>query len=246
MTKFIRSAAFAVGTVFLAAAWTFPALANDKSKSDTGSYSGSQSGTSGQSGQGAYGGGTSEGAKSQLDSASKKFLSNAAEINMMELHLAQLAEQQASSTAVKDLARDISKSNGKLKDKLEQFSSEYTVQLPSMPSSTKEYSDLQKLSGQSFDRQFVKTVISQHEKAIKVYEKEAGNKSASSDIQQFVTSTLPELRQHLSMAKNVERQVSQGQTGSFGGGSKESQGNESQGNESQGNESQGNESGGGY
>mgnify|MGYP005811138427 CR=1 FL=1 len=69
------------------------------------------------------------------------------------------------------------------------------------------------LSGEQFDREFVKKQVADHQKDIKEYERASNDSRLSSDVRNMAQQTLPTLREHLQTAKSLEGQLS----GSSGG-----------------------------
>ena len=95
--------------------------------------------------------------------------------------------------------------HSKANDKLKQVASQKRVNLPADmdASSKREYDRLQKLSGAQFDREYMKIMVSDHEKDVKEFRKEA--KSAQDpDVKGFADSTLPALEDHLKAAKSAD------------------------------------------
>jgi putative membrane protein len=89
--------------------------------------------------------------------------------------------------------------------KLSQLASEKGVAAENdMDSSSKrEYDKLSKLAGAKFDQEYMKSMVSDHEKDVKEFQSQA--KSAKdSDVKSFAQTTLPTLEEHLKMAKAAE------------------------------------------
>jgi putative membrane protein len=71
---------------------------------------------------------------------------------------------------------------------------------------------LGKLSGKAFDREFLKTMISDHTRDISEFERVA-NQATNPDIKQFASEALPTLRDHLKMARDLAAGKSSAKTG---------------------------------
>jgi len=66
---------------------------------------------------------------------------------------------------------------------------------------------LGKAQGQEFDRQFIRQVgLQDHQKDIDLFQKAEGQLTDSS-MKEFVQTTLPTLRHHLSMAQDIARKL---------------------------------------
>ncbi len=61
---------------------------------------------------------------------------------------------------------------------------------------------LRGLSGVEFDRAYLQHMVKDHEKDIKAFEKTAES-GEDSQIKEFASKTLPTLKEHLSMARNL-------------------------------------------
>ena len=146
--------------------------------------------------------------QAQLSSSDKKFIEEVGNGGLAEVQFGQLAEQKAQSPDVKQFGQKMVSDHSKVNDKLKQIASEKSVNLPTAleGSEKREYDKLQKLSGPKFDQEYMKTMVSDHEKDVKEFQKQA--KSAKdSDVKSFADSTLPTLEQHLQLAKSTEASV---------------------------------------
>ena len=70
---------------------------------------------------------------------------------------------------------------------------------------------LGRLSGAEFDREYMKMMVKDHEKAVAEFQKQS-TQSKDTDVQEFARTTLPTLQEHLTMARDIESKVS-GKTG---------------------------------
>jgi len=144
-------------------------------------------------------------AKSALSSADKKFIEKAAQGGVAEVQMGKLAAQKAQSAEVKQFGEHMAKDHTAANDKLMKIASQKGVTPASdMDSSSKrEYEKLQKLAGPRFDQEYMKTMVSDHEKDVKEFQSEA--KSAKDpELKSFVESTLPTLEEHLKLAKSAQ------------------------------------------
>jgi putative membrane protein len=65
---------------------------------------------------------------------------------------------------------------------------------------------LENLSGKEFDREFMKTMVAEHAKAVSEYER-AANQATNPEVKQYASQTLPTLRDHLKLAREVASKV---------------------------------------
>ena len=143
--------------------------------------------------------------KNTLSSDDKKFIEKAAQGGVAEVQMGKLAAQKAQSAQVKQFGERMAKDHASANDKLMKLASAKGVTPASdMDSSAKrEYDKLQKLSGAHFDQEYMKTMVSDHEKDVKEFQSEA--KSAKDpEVKNFVQSTLPTLEEHLKLAKQAQ------------------------------------------
>jgi len=142
---------------------------------------------------------------STLSSSDRKFIEKAAQGGLAEVKLGQLAVEKAQTPDVKQFGQRMVDDHAAANNKLQQIASAKGVTPPAdMDSSTqREYNKLQKLSGADFDREYMKHMVSDHQKDVKEFQSEA--KSARDpDVKSFAESTLPTLQDHLTQAKAAE------------------------------------------
>src|SRR5438477_7450080 len=127
--------------------------------------------------------------KNTLSSDDKKFIEKASQGGMAEVQMGKLAQQKAQNAQVKQFGERMAKDHASANDKLTQIASQKGVAPASdMDSSSKrEYDKLQKLSGAQFDQEYMKTMVSDHEKDVKEFQSEA--KSAKDpEVKSFAQS----------------------------------------------------------
>jgi putative membrane protein len=132
------------------------------------------------------------------------FMTKAAMGGMMEVQVAQMAQQKASGQEVKDYARKLEQDHSKANDKLKAIAKERQVELPSDvgPEHKAMIAKLTNLSGAEFDTAFMKMQVQHHRKDVKEFER-ASTRSMDSDLKEFASSTLPTLKEHLSQAEQI-------------------------------------------
>jgi putative membrane protein len=136
-----------------------------------------------------------------------KFMVEAARGGKAEVELAQMAQQKASSDAVKQYARQLEQDHTEANKKLKAIAQERGVQLPDdLGQHQKTLDMLNSKSGEEFDRAFMKSQVQHHKKDINQFRKASKN-VLDSDLREFATSTLPTLEQHLRQAETVTSQT---------------------------------------
>ncbi len=139
-----------------------------------------------------------------LTPSEREFIINAARERMAEVQLGNLAAQKASSNEVKQFGESIATNHSQLGQRLQQLASNMNVTLPQDLDTQQRniVSRLEKLSGKAFDREYLKTTISDHMKDISEFER-AASQATNAEIKQFVSEALPKLREHLKTAREL-------------------------------------------
>ena len=137
----------------------------------------------------------------------QQFVDFAAQTDMVEANLGQLAQNVADSQGVKDygqmLVTDHTKDFGDLHTAAQQAS--LTVPDAIDAAQNKEMIDpFQKLKGAAFDHKYIHEMIAGHTKAIAVYKKEAED-AQNPSIKQYAENALPVLQKHLEGAEALEK-----------------------------------------
>jgi putative membrane protein len=139
------------------------------------------------------------------------FVMKAAQGGMEEVELGQLATSQAASADVKQFGQRMVTDHGKANDELKAVAQKSGETVPT-DLSKKQQSDkarLAKLNGAEFDKAYMKMMVSDHKEDIAEFEKEAKS-GKDADVKAFASKTLPTLKEHLSMAQDVEKRVASG------------------------------------
>lgn len=136
----------------------------------------------------------------------KKFVKEAAEGNMAEIQVGKLAMEKSSSPAVKQFAQKLIADHTEAGDKLKQVASKENMPVPAALASKQQskIDKLSKLSGPAFDKAFVKDAVKDHKSDIKMFQSEAQN-GGNPAVKQFASETLPTLKQHLAIAKGLNK-----------------------------------------
>jgi putative membrane protein len=132
------------------------------------------------------------------DSPDASFYKHAAEGGIFEVDAGNLAQSKANSQAVKDFGAMMVKDHSAANDKLKSIAATKGVTLPTSASvgeiATK--AKLDALSGDTFDKSYIKSQLRAHRQTIALFKKEIAA-GQDSDAKAFATDTLPTLRGHL-------------------------------------------------
>lgn len=141
-------------------------------------------------------------------SAPQTFLHEAAIGGLAEVQLGKLAQENASSGAVKTFATQMVDDHGKANRELEALAQQEKVTLPTQLDAkhTALRDRLAKLSGAEFDRAYMTEMVHDHEKDVAEFDK-AAKSSTDPEVKAFAAKTLPVLQAHLKMAKDVQQSL---------------------------------------
>jgi putative membrane protein len=105
----------------------------------------------------------------------KKFLATAAQSDVNEIKLSELAEQKASNPAVKAFAQKMVTEHKKLSASMKPFAESWGLTAPTdLDDDHKEaYQKLSGLSGADFDKEYMDDMVSDHSKALDLFTDEA-------------------------------------------------------------------------
>ncbi|CAN5508920.1 hypothetical protein BH11BAC2_BH11BAC2_18910 [soil metagenome] len=127
-----------------------------------------------------------------------KFLVNAAEINLMEIQLGELATTKGMNAETKELGKMMVSEHTKNFEDLKALAALKMMTIPMAVTEKGQdaYNKLQKKSGNDFDKEFCDMMVDGHKDAIDLFEKAEKN-VADAEIKSYVSATLPALRSHL-------------------------------------------------
>jgi putative membrane protein len=134
----------------------------------------------------------------------QQFVDFAAQTDMMEANLGQLAATQASAESVKDYAQMLVTDHTNDYTQLGMVASKANLEIPKGLDAAhdKMIAPFKKLKGAVFDHRYIQEMIAGHTKAIQVYTKEAAD-AQSAELKAYASQTLPTLQKHLDGAKSL-------------------------------------------
>lgn len=139
-----------------------------------------------------------------------EFMTQAASSNMLEIEAGKLAQERGQMQEVKDYGQMMVKDHTNASNQLKQLAQQHNIVLPDSMSQDHQQ-QLQKLrdqKGKAFDQQYMDLMVNSHEETVKLFEN-ASNNMQDTVIQNFATSTLPILRQHLDRARTLDQKIGQ-------------------------------------
>lgn len=143
-------------------------------------------------------------ASTKVTPMERAFLKEAAQGDMAEVQLGQLAQEKAAAPEVKQFAQRMVNDHTQNQDQLKQVAQQvgYTLpdQVAAKDKATKER--LEKLSGKSFDHAYMLDMVRDHTQDVAKFKTEKN--ATTPEIKSYASQTLPTLESHLKDAKSIE------------------------------------------
>jgi putative membrane protein len=137
----------------------------------------------------------------------QQFVDFAAQTDMVEANVGQMAENSGSAQGVKDMGQMLVTDHTSDYNQLSQVAKTANLTVPTAIDAghNKMMIDpFTKLKGAAFDHKFAMEMVAGHTKAIEVYKKEAAD-ATSPDLKSYAQQTLPTLQKHLDAAKALAK-----------------------------------------
>ncbi len=141
-----------------------------------------------------------------LQGQDRTFAADAMAGNLAEIELAELAQDKASSPAVKQLAETIQQHHEQANTRLKAIASQSGASdndAALKPQHKQLHDRLSKLEGPAFDRAYASEMVKEHEKDIQKYEK-ASKQLQHAGLKAYAAETLPTLKKHLELARAAQ------------------------------------------
>lgn len=137
----------------------------------------------------------------------QKFVDMAAQTDMVEANLGQLAGNVAESQQVKDYGQTLTTDHTNDYQQLTNAAKQANLTVPT--SIDAEHNKMmvdpfQKLKGAAFDKKYIQEMIAGHTKALAEYKKEAAG-AENPVIKSYAETAIPVLEKHLAAAKDLEK-----------------------------------------
>jgi putative membrane protein len=134
----------------------------------------------------------------------RTFMRKAAEGGKAEVELGKLAQEKAASPEVKQFGERMVNDHTKASDQLKQVAEKEGVTLPDKLNAKDRATKarLEKLSGEAFDRAYMRDMVKDHTEDVAEFRKEANN-GKDPEVKSFASQTVPTLEDHLKEAKNI-------------------------------------------
>jgi putative membrane protein len=146
--------------------------------------------------------------QAELAQQDLEFAKEAAAGGLKEVALGELAQEQAKSEEVERFGQRMVQDHGQANQKLMAIVEQKDIQLPQeLPEDAQQkYQELQQLSDAEFDEAYMDEMVKDHEKDVALFEQQAQS-GEDPDLRAFAEETLPTLREHLELAREVQSQI---------------------------------------
>ena len=144
----------------------------------------------------------------KADEESASFMVRAADGDMTEVQLSQMAQSKAADAKVKGFAAMMLQEHSAANDQVKMLANQRNVTLPDSVSADnkKKAGDLNKKSGKAFDKAYMDAMVKDHEGAVDLFENSAG-KVNDTDVKTFINNTLPKIKMHLDSARVIRKSL---------------------------------------
>lgn len=135
----------------------------------------------------------------------QQFVNEAGIANMAEVEMGRMGVQKGTSDRVKSFGQRMIDDHTKAGEELKTLARSKNMPVPmELPAEKKAMGkQMQGMSGMEFDRHFIDHMVEGHEKAVALFEKES-NSGQDAALKAFAARTLPTLRSHLQLAKDIQ------------------------------------------
>jgi putative membrane protein len=136
----------------------------------------------------------------------QRFMTEAIQGDLSEVKMGKLAQEKGQGDNVKQFGKMLEQDHLEHLQKAKKIADKTGLKTPTEPNAKQQrmYQKLGSLSGSKFDTAFARDMVSDHEKDIGKYRKEA---NSSSDVADFAKQTVPVLQKHLQAAEALTRQM---------------------------------------
>ena len=148
--------------------------------------------------------GAGGGTISMMSPDDKEFVTKAGMGGLYEVQAGNLALQNGTSADVKTFAQRMVTDHGKANAELAQLATTKGVALPTELAGEHKtaFDHLSSMSGAEFDKMYMQHMVEDHNKDVGEFEK-ASTSATDADVKTWAGKTLPTLKEHQSMAKEI-------------------------------------------
>jgi len=128
--------------------------------------------------------------------------------NLLEIRLGKAAQKNGFNSAVKQFGQQMVTDHTTLQSQLGNVATRNRLPLRSVidPAQEQEARRVESLSGAEFDREYMTTMLNEHQRAVELFQNEQSS-GQSAELRQLAANALPTIQQHLTLAQQVGGQV---------------------------------------
>jgi len=143
-----------------------------------------------------------------VDKSTSEFMTKVADVGMTEVKLGQMAQDKGANQRVKDFGAMMVKDHTAAGDDLKSIARRKNVTLPETMSNDhqKKADDLNKKTGNDFDKAYMRAMVDGHQSTVNDFEKASKN-TKDADVKAWVEKTLPTLKMHLDSARAIQKSL---------------------------------------
>jgi putative membrane protein len=134
----------------------------------------------------------------------KHFLTKVSGSQEAEIAFGRMAADRAESAKVKQFGQRMIEDHQKAAMEVKQLAVKQGIDLPApmVPEEKEQAEKFAQLAGKEFDRAYIGYMVKEHMKDVAEFE-HTGKQLKDPNVKQWVTATLPVLKEHLTIAKNI-------------------------------------------
>jgi putative membrane protein len=147
-------------------------------------------------------------ASNQSNVADRNFARAAAAGGLAEVELGRLADHNGHSSEARQFGQRMVNDHSKANDQLKQIAAAANIPLPNAPGPEDQAmrDHLDKMQGDTFDRDYIRGQITAHQDTAQLFEYEIGS-GQDLQLKNFASQTLPVVMLHLEMAQKIAAQL---------------------------------------
>lgn len=143
-------------------------------------------------------------ADTSLSHSDKSFIEKAIKSGNEEVDISRVVADRSTNSQVRTFAQQMVDDHSSANQALASLANSKGVELPAKDMDTA--TDWSKKSGKDLDEDYMDKMVSDHKKAVKLFQKEA-DKGDDADTKALARDTLPKLEHHLEMATDLEKSL---------------------------------------
>ena len=147
-------------------------------------------------------------AANQPNLADRNFARAAAAGGLAEVELGRLAAHNGQSQDTRQFGQRMVNDHSKANEQLKELAAAASIPLPNAPGPEDEAirERLDKMQGDAFDRNYIRSQVTAHQETVQLFEYEIGT-GQDSQLKTFASQTLPVLMEHLEMAQTINARL---------------------------------------